>query len=215
MDPDFRRLPAFDLVPFGGNGDQFAVTVAARDIGQHGCRPDIGLTDLPAAFLDRTLVAKLAQDSLQLGAVGILEAEFTSDFASPDLFRMRADESDDGVCGRKAPVALFGHSIRLPCQRSSSQSVLPSSKPKSSPSPERAPCWRPAISALPPPSSLRPSWPALPALLPPRPWRVLRLWLSCSHAWRHRRLLPPGHRSARSLPEACCCQGACRYEVWR
>ena len=102
MNADFGRLAAFHLVPFGGNGDQFTVTVAARDIGQHGRWQDIRLADFLAALFDRTLVGKLAQDSLQLGAIGVFEAEFTSDLAGPDLSRMRADESDDGVCGRKA-----------------------------------------------------------------------------------------------------------------
>ncbi len=38
MNADFRRLAAFHLIPFGGNGDQFAVAVAAGDVGHHGRR---------------------------------------------------------------------------------------------------------------------------------------------------------------------------------
>ena len=124
-----------------------------------------GSLDLLAALVDGAVVGEFAQDALQLGAVGVLQAELARDLAGADLARMRADEGDDGVPARKAIVALLCHFIRGPCPRFSSQAswrlaglageVLPS------PSPARAPCWRRPISAWPRLSSPPPSWPAL------------------------------------------------------
>ena len=117
MDADFRRRAALLLVPFGRGGDQFAVAVAAGDVGHHGRRQRRRLVDLLAALGDRAFVGEFAQDALQLDAVGVLQAELARDLAGADLSRMRADEGDDGVPVRKAAVALLGHSIRWPCRR--------------------------------------------------------------------------------------------------
>ena len=47
VDADFGRLAVFDLIPFGRNGDQFAVAVATGDVGQQSGRQGFGLADLP------------------------------------------------------------------------------------------------------------------------------------------------------------------------
>ena len=87
MDADFRRLAAFDLVPFGRRRDQFAVGVAAADVGHQGGGQGGRLGDLLAALFDRALVGEFAQDALQLDAVGVLQAEFPRDLAGADLTR--------------------------------------------------------------------------------------------------------------------------------
>src|ERR1700678_4035454 len=113
MDADLRRFAAF-LVPFGRGCDQFAVAVAAGDVGHHGRRQRCRFVDFLALLGDRALVGEFAQDAFQLNPVGISEAEFPRDLAGADFPRMRADECDNGVPLRKNLVALLGHSIRLP-----------------------------------------------------------------------------------------------------
>src|ERR1700688_3097888 len=111
MNADFRRLAAFHLVPFGGRCDQLAVIVAPGDVGHQCCRQRGGFADRLAALFDGAFVGELAQNSLQLGAVGVLQAELARDLAGADVPRMRADEGDDGVPGRKAELAVFRHAI--------------------------------------------------------------------------------------------------------
>ena len=110
VDADFGRFAVFDLVPFGRNGEQFAVAVATRDIGQQGCGQGFGLADFLAALLDDAFVRELAQQLLQRGAVGVLEAELARDLTRADLAGVGANEGDDGVRRRKAAVALSCHS---------------------------------------------------------------------------------------------------------
>ena len=109
VDADLRRGAVFLRIPFGGGGQQFAVGVAAGDVGHHGRRKGGGLVDLAAALGDGAVVGEFAQDSLQLDAVGILQAELARDLAGADLAGIRADEGDDGVPARKTIVALFVH----------------------------------------------------------------------------------------------------------
>src|SRR5882672_7549415 len=109
VDADFRRFAVFHLIPFGGRRDQFAVAVAAGDVGHHGCGQYGRLAYLLAALLDRAFGGQLAQDTLELDAVGVLEAKLPRDFAGADFSRMRADEGDKGVPLWKNLVALFRH----------------------------------------------------------------------------------------------------------
>ena len=104
----FGAVPR-SLVPFGGHGDQFAVAVAAGDVGQHAAaarRPDAGLA---AALRERAVVGELAQDAFQFDAVGVLQPERAGDFAGAGLAGLRADECDDLVPGGKASVAFSFH----------------------------------------------------------------------------------------------------------
>src|SRR5258708_29080364 len=140
MDADFRRFAAFHLIPFGWSRDQFAVAVASGDVGHHGRRQYCGFADLFAALLDRALVGQFAQDALQLGAVGVLEAEFPRDLAGSDFPRMRADEGDNGVPLWKNLVASLCHLIRLPCRRSSWRRALRPWQARFWLSPAHAPC---------------------------------------------------------------------------
>ena len=64
MDADFRRLAVRLLVPFGRNGDQFAVAVALGDVGQDDLRQRAGLMQLLAAAFDAAFVGQFAQHPL-------------------------------------------------------------------------------------------------------------------------------------------------------
>ena len=121
VNADFWRGAAFLGVPFGGRGEQFAVGVAAGDVGDHGRRQGGGLVDFPSALGDGAFVGEFAQDALQLDAVGILQAELAGDFPRADLARIRTDEGDDGVPARKTIVVFSSSLIPGPCPRSSSQ----------------------------------------------------------------------------------------------
>ncbi len=111
MDADFWRLAAFDLVPFGRSGDQLAVAVASGDVGHHGRRQHRRFAYLLAALLNGAFVGKLAQDSLQFHAVGILQAEFAGDLLRSDFSGIGSDKGDNGISGRKA-IVMF--SLHLP-----------------------------------------------------------------------------------------------------
>src|ERR1700722_3471959 len=124
MNADFRWIAGF-LIPFGGGGDQLAVAVAAGDVGHHGRRQRRGLVDFLALLGNGAGVGEFAQDALQLDAVGVLQSEFPRDLAGADFSRIRADEGDNGVPLWKNLVALLGHAIRLPSQRSFSRPALP------------------------------------------------------------------------------------------
>ena len=87
--------------------EQFAVAVAARHICHHGRRKRRGLMNGLAALLDDAFVGQRAQNALQLGAIGVLQAEFARDLAGADLSGMRANERDDGIPVRKFIVARF------------------------------------------------------------------------------------------------------------
>ena len=113
-DADFWRGAAFLDVPFGGSGDQLAVGVPAGDVGKHGMRQLRRLMHLAAAFGDRAVIGKLAQNSFQLDAVGILQPELACDLAGADLAGMGADEGEDGVTARKALLAPPVHPRALP-----------------------------------------------------------------------------------------------------
>src|SRR5208282_4315742 len=102
MDADFRRLAAFDLVPFGRRGQQLAVAVAAYNVDQQSRWQGFGLSDLFATLLDDAVIGELTQQLLQCGAVGVFEAELAGDLAGPDISRIRADKGDDGVRRWKA-----------------------------------------------------------------------------------------------------------------
>src|ERR1700687_2026955 len=105
MDADFRRFAAFHLIPFGRGRDQFAVAVAPRDVGHYGRGQACGLAYFFALLLNHAFVGQFAKDAFQLGAVGVLQAEFPRDLAGSDFSWMRADEGYDGVPARKAALA--------------------------------------------------------------------------------------------------------------
>src|SRR5712691_937378 len=109
MDADFRRSAVLHLIPFGGRRDQFAVAVAAGNVGHHGRGQYRRLAYLLAALLDRAFVGQFAQDALEFDAVGVLQAKLPRDFSGADFSRMRADEGDKGVPLWKNLVALFRH----------------------------------------------------------------------------------------------------------
>ena len=94
------------LVPFGRNRDQFAVGVAAADIGQHDRGQGAGMMQLLLALIHAALVGELAQHALELGAVGVLEAEGARDLARADTARLLADEGEDLLLGRIGWFAL-------------------------------------------------------------------------------------------------------------
>ena len=89
------------FIPFGGDGDQFAVAVARGDVGEHHMGQGAALVQLLAAALDLAFVGELAQHALELDAVGILHAEGARDFAGADLAGLLADEGEEVVFGGK------------------------------------------------------------------------------------------------------------------
>ena len=56
---------------------------------------------LLAPALDVAFVGKLAQHALELGAVGVLEAESAGDLARADLAGLLADEGEELVFARE------------------------------------------------------------------------------------------------------------------
>ena len=64
-----------------------------------------GVMQLLAAALDLALVGELAQHALELGAVGILQAEGARDLARADLAGLLADEGEDVVLGGEGRLA--------------------------------------------------------------------------------------------------------------
>ncbi len=97
---DLRRRAVRLLVPFGRNRDQFAIGVAAADIGEHDLGQGAGMMQLLLALRDAALVGELAQRALELGAVGVLEPEGARDLARADAARLLADEGEDLLLGR-------------------------------------------------------------------------------------------------------------------
>src|SRR5262249_28611141 len=109
VNSDLRGLAALRLVPFRRRRNQLAIGISASNISQDGRGKGCGLGNCLAAFDDPALVGKLAQQALQLCAVGVLQAELARDFLCPDVSGIPSDESDDGVPGRKAMVMPLLH----------------------------------------------------------------------------------------------------------
>ncbi len=101
-DADVRRVAVRLGVPLGRHGDQFAVAVAVRDVGEHDRGQRAGVMQLLAPRLDRSLVFEAAQHLAERRAVGVLQAEGACDLAHAGLAFMRADEGNDIVAGGKA-----------------------------------------------------------------------------------------------------------------
>ena len=74
-DADDRRRAVRFLVPFGRPREQFAVAVAAGDVGEHDRRQAAGAMQPLSAPLDMSAFGEFAQHALERGAVGILGAE--------------------------------------------------------------------------------------------------------------------------------------------
>ena len=100
-DMDLGRVAVRLLVPFGRDGDQFAVAVAAGDVGHHDMRQRAGVMQLLAPVLDDAVVGELAQHALERGAVGVLQPEGARDLAGADLAGLLADEGNEVVFGRE------------------------------------------------------------------------------------------------------------------
>ena len=84
---------------------QFAVAFARGHVGEHGGGQGAGVMQLLAPLLDRAFVGHVAQQALELGAHGVLEAEGAGDFAGADFAWLFADEGEDvslGGEGRRA-----------------------------------------------------------------------------------------------------------------
>ena len=79
-------------IPFGGNADQFAVGIAAGDVGEDDARQAAGVMELLATLFDAAFVGEVAQHGFERGAVCILEPEGTGDFTGADVAGFLADE---------------------------------------------------------------------------------------------------------------------------
>ena len=81
------------LVPFGRAREQFAVAVAAGDVGKDDRRQTAGaMQPFPVPF-DVTAFGQIAEHALEFGAVGVLGAESAGDLARADIAGALADES--------------------------------------------------------------------------------------------------------------------------
>ncbi len=95
----FGGWPVRLFVPFVRRGDEIAVGVARGDVGEDGGGQGAGLVQLLVPLFDGALVAEFAQQALELGAHGVLEAEGAGDFAGADFARPLADEGEDVSLG--------------------------------------------------------------------------------------------------------------------
>ena len=94
------------LVPFGRTRQQFAVGVAAGDVGEHRRGQRAGLVQPLVAALDVAFVFEFTQQAFQIGAVGILGAERARDLAGADLAGAAADEGEQFLLGGKAGMGF-------------------------------------------------------------------------------------------------------------
>ena len=111
VNADFRRRAVFGFVPFGGRGDQFAVGVAADDVGKHDRGQGAGPVQFLAVAFDQAFVGQFSQHALEDGAVGVLQSEGAGDFAGADIAGLIADERQERLpwrewaagCGDEGP----------------------------------------------------------------------------------------------------------------
>ena len=82
------------FVPFGRPRQEFAVAVAAGDIGEHDRRQGAGTVQPLSSPLDVTAFGQFAQHVLERGTVGILGAERAGDLAGADIAGALADEGE-------------------------------------------------------------------------------------------------------------------------
>ena len=144
VNADFRCGLRFSSVSHSVGGcQQFAVGVAAGDVGNHGGRgAGSGSWIFRPALGDGAVVGELAQDALELDAVGILQPELAAISACRSC-PIRTDEGDDGVPARKT-IVVFSRAPAGPCTLSSQASWVGrwASPPMSwqRTRPARAPC---------------------------------------------------------------------------
>src|SRR5262249_23538341 len=89
------------LVPFGRQGDELAIAVAAGHIGEHDGGQVAGAVQLAVPALDLAVVSHLAQHGLQNVTIATLDAERARDLALAHLAFTRADECQDIFLGGK------------------------------------------------------------------------------------------------------------------
>ena len=94
MDANDRRRTMEFFVPLGRAGQKFAIAVAAGDVGENHRRQSPGVMQPFTPALDPTFIGQIAQHALERGAICILGAERTRDFADADLAASFADEGD-------------------------------------------------------------------------------------------------------------------------
>ena len=90
---DHRRRAMRIFVPFRRPRQQFAVAVAAGDVGKDDGRQRAGVVQALSALLDLPAVGEFAQHLFERGAVGVLGAKRAGNLARADLAGMLADES--------------------------------------------------------------------------------------------------------------------------
>ena len=92
------------FVPFVGRGDEIAVAVARRDIGEHGRGQGARLMQLFVPLLDRAFVGEFAQQALEFGRIAFFSPKARAISRVPTLpgclpmkARMSALEGREGV----------------------------------------------------------------------------------------------------------------------
>ena len=116
--PDFRGGPVCVFIPFVRSGDEVAVAVARRHIGEHGRGQDARIMQLLAPLLDGAFVGELAQHALEVGAQGVFQAKGAGDFARADFARLGTDKGEDVGLGGKGGCFLgWGFQNKSPAPR--------------------------------------------------------------------------------------------------
>ena len=106
------------LIPFVRSGDEVAVAVARRYIGEHGGGQHAGMMQLLAPLLDGAFVGELAQHAFEVGTQGVFQAEGAGDFARADFARLVADKGEDVGLGGKGGCFLgWGFQNKSPAPR--------------------------------------------------------------------------------------------------
>jgi hypothetical protein len=95
MDAEDRRRAVGLFVPFGWSGHEFAIAIAAGDVGNNDRGQSAGVMQPFAPPIDPPFIGQIAKHALEGGAIGVLGAKSARDFTHPDLAAARADELDE------------------------------------------------------------------------------------------------------------------------
>src|SRR5262245_7292299 len=82
------------LVPFVWCRDEIAVAIARGHVGDNGGGKGAGVMQFLAPSFDRSFVCELAQQTLQIGAHCVLQAEGAGDLTGADLAGPVSDEGE-------------------------------------------------------------------------------------------------------------------------
>ena len=82
------------FVPFGRPCQEFAVVVAAGNVGENDRRQSTGVMQPFAPPIDLAIVSEFAEHAVERGAIRIFGAEGARDLSDADFAAAFADEGD-------------------------------------------------------------------------------------------------------------------------